>query len=253
MPAIAVIAHRGASSYAPENTIPAFDLALEMGADGLETDIRATKDGILVLLHDHTLDRTTDGRGPVSERTWVEVRQLDAGSWFAPAFAGTRIPTLDEFLAHYGRRTFLALEIKAAGIEAAVARALEAYRAEKSITVTSFNWDTLVALKKLQPSLRVGWLTRQFDEEVIEQISSIGGVQICPPASQITPQLVAFAGAKGLEVRAWGVSDEAAMSRAVEAGVDGMTVNFPDKLIAYLRAHGNAPMKGAATSYRTGT
>ena len=236
MPKIAVIAHRGASSYAPENTIPAFDLALEMGADGLETDIRATKDGVLLLLHDQTLDRTTDGRGPVSEQTWGEVRQLDAGAWFAAAFAGTRIPTLDEFLARYGGRVALALEIKGAGIEAAVARILAPYDLVASVTVTSFSWDALVTLKRLQPSLRVGWLTRRFDAEAMDQVLGIGGAQICPPASQITPELVALAKAKRLEVRACGVSDEAAMRRVVEAGADGMTVNFPDKLIAYLRA-----------------
>ena len=97
-----VLAHRGASGYAPENTFAAFDRAIEMGAPGAETDVRATADGVLVLLHDRTLDRTTDGHGPVAELELAGVQALDAGSWLDPRFAGERIPTADAFLARYG-------------------------------------------------------------------------------------------------------------------------------------------------------
>jgi len=91
-----VIAHRGESATAPEQTLVAFELAAELGADMIEADVRRTPDGRLVLLHDALLDRTTDGRGPLSALSFDELRQLDAGSWFSPRFAGERIPLLDE-------------------------------------------------------------------------------------------------------------------------------------------------------------
>ncbi len=230
-----VIAHRGASAYAPENTFPAFDLALAMEADALETDIRATRDGILVLLHDHRVERTTNGQGDIAELMWAEVQSLDAGSWFAPEFAGTRVPSLASFLARYAALLPLALEVKGEGIEHAVITALKAVREPREITITSFSFATLALIKRLQPTLRVGWLTRCFDEEAIARVRAIGGEQICPPAEQTTAARVTWAKERGLEVRAWGVRDEAAMISVVEAGADGMTVNFPNKLIACLR------------------
>lgn len=230
-----VIAHRGASAYAPENTFPAFDLALAMGADALETDIRTTRDGVLVLLHDHRVERTTNGQGDIAALSWAEVQSLDAGSWFASEFAGARVPSLASFLARCAALIPLVLEIKAEGIEHAVIAALATARQAREITITSFSFATLAAIKRLQPMLRVGWLTRHFDEEAIARVCAIGGTQICPPADQITAARVALAKGRGLEVRAWGVRDEAAMIGVVETGADGMTVNFPDKLIAYLR------------------
>src|SRR5579859_5877640 len=108
-----VIAHRGASAYAPENTEVAFDQGVALGADALETDVRATRDGVLVLLHDANVDRTTSGNGPVAELTWQEVQQLDAGAWKAARYAGQRVPRLDWFLDRYGAICPLYLEIKA--------------------------------------------------------------------------------------------------------------------------------------------
>lgn len=233
-----VIGHRGASSYAPENTFPSFDLALEMGADGLETDIQATQDGVLVLIHDRRVDRTTNGSGAVNESTWADLGALDAGAWFAPRFAGTRIPTLEAFLARYAGRTGLALEIKAPGVEAGVVDALRRYDLGTSLTLTSFNWESVIAVRELAPALRVSWLTRTFDPEAIERVRAAGMVQICPKATEITPELVDLAHREGLEVRAWGLADEALMVRVVESGADGTSINFPDVLLGYLRERG---------------
>src|SRR5262245_14980881 len=107
-----VIAHRGASSYAPENALAAFDLALDMGARHLEFDVQASADGHLVVIHDDTLARTTNGTGAVSGLTLDALRSLDAGAWFRPEFAGERIPLLTEVLERYGGRAHLHLEIK---------------------------------------------------------------------------------------------------------------------------------------------
>src|SRR5690348_10584821 len=96
-----ILAHRGASGYAPENTHAAFELACQMRADAIETDFRLTRDGVLVLVHDERVDRTTDGSGSVSELTWEQLARLDAGAKFRPDFAGERIPRVDEFLDRY--------------------------------------------------------------------------------------------------------------------------------------------------------
>src|SRR5439155_7022002 len=97
-----VIAHRGASAYATENTEASFDQGIALGADALETDVRATRDGVLVLIHDAQVDRTTNGHGPVADLTWEEIRQLDAGNWKDSRYAGQRVPRLDWFLDRYG-------------------------------------------------------------------------------------------------------------------------------------------------------
>src|SRR6266700_421843 len=115
-----VIGHRGAAGLAPENTFAGFDLALEIGVDGIETDVQKTKDGKLVLFHDDLLDRTTNGTGVLQEMSWQELQRLDAGSWFDSKYAGERIPLLIEALERYGTRTCFDLEIKQIGIEYAV-------------------------------------------------------------------------------------------------------------------------------------
>src|SRR5262245_17599925 len=107
-----VIAHRGASSYAPENTFAAFDLALQMGAHQIEIDVECTSDDYIVVIHDDTVDRTTDGAGLVTDQTLAALRELDAGAWFGAMFAGERIPLFEEVLARYKGRAHLHTEIK---------------------------------------------------------------------------------------------------------------------------------------------
>ena len=107
-----VIAHRGASAYAPENTLAAFDLAIRMGVRHIEFDVHSSCDGHIVVIHDDTLDRTTNGSGPVSNHTLAPLRELDAGSWFGAAFAGERVPTFDDVLSRYGGRIHIHAEIK---------------------------------------------------------------------------------------------------------------------------------------------
>src|SRR5262249_31801739 len=115
---VKVACHRGANRYAPENTLPAIELAAALGADFVEIDIRTTKDGKLVLMHDATVNRTTNGKGKVSDLTLDETRKLDAGAWFGKPFAGTRVPTLDEGLAALGNKTGVYLDAKDVAPEA---------------------------------------------------------------------------------------------------------------------------------------
>ena len=108
-----VFGHRGARAYAPMNTIPSFELALKQGADGVKLDVRLTRDGEMVILHNETVDETSDGTGHVEDLMLAEIKALDAGAWFNPAFKGTRIPTLDEVFEAIGKRRRINVEIKA--------------------------------------------------------------------------------------------------------------------------------------------
>jgi glycerophosphoryl diester phosphodiesterase len=219
------IAHRGASGYAPENTTAAFDLAIEMHADAIETDVQLTHDGYLVLFHDTRLDRASNGIGPVGERTLDELRDLDLGSWFDTSFAGLRIQTLSEALDAYLDRIPFVLEIKD---PAAAVPMMEAIPATDRIEITSFDWDALLRAKVRESRFRFGFLAPQFDEETIERCVAAGLGQVCPHADTVTADLVADAHARGLDVRAWGISRRDQIDALLAAGADGATCNWPD-------------------------
>ena len=236
------IAHRGASSYAPENTFAAFDLAIEMGARHLELDVHFSSDGHLVVIHDDTVDRTTDGSGPVTGRSLAALTALDAGAWFDPRFKGERIPTLGAVLERYWE-AHLHVELK--GHSAGLAqRAVDMIRSRgiaTNVTITSFQKAKLEETRAYAPELPTGWLVGEVSDAVVAQARAMGLTQLCPRASAVTPELVSRLHAEGLVVRAWGVATEDLMRQVVTAGADGMTVNFPDKLLAYLATPGLRP------------
>jgi glycerophosphoryl diester phosphodiesterase len=235
-----ILAHRGASGYAPENTFAAFELARTMGAGGIETDVQRTADGVLVLVHDSKVDRTTDGSGAVADLTWDELSKLDAGSWLDPKWAGERIVRFDAFLAWSypdGAASSDApdgfvtcLEVKAADategtIETLTARGLTE---RPDLQLSSFNWETALRVHEALPGLVVGFLTPRFDEDEIERVLAAGLPQICPRADLLTPELVALAHGRGLNVRAWGVGTREHLALVYGSGADGTTLNWPD-------------------------
>jgi len=231
-----ILAHRGASGYAPENTWPAFRLARELGANGIETDVQLSKDGVLVLVHDSKLDRTTNGSGPVADLTWAELSQLDAGSWLDPRFAGERIVRLDEFLdwclpdpLAAGELT-ICLEVKApAAADPLVALLNErALTGQPSLQLTSFHWESVLRVHAALPGLVAGFLTPRFDGAEITRVVEAGLPQICPRADLLTPELVAEAHGRGISVRAWGVATREDLARVYTSGADGTTLNWPD-------------------------
>jgi glycerophosphoryl diester phosphodiesterase len=236
-----VIGHRGAAALAPENTWTGFDLALELGVDAIETDVRATRDGVLVLLHDERLDRTTDGHGPVQQMTWAAVRQLDAGAWFDARYAGQRVPGLKATLARYGQRTHLVLEIKREGVEAATLTMVRSAGLLERVTFTSFSFPIAAWLKSTCPEVKVGYLSPEVGPDAVKRALEAGLDQFCPPAGSVTRALVSDWQARGLEVRAWGVRDVELMQRAIRARVDGMTVDFPDLLLEALGRRQSMP------------
>lgn len=229
-----VIGHRGAAALAPENTWTGFDVALSIGVDAIETDIRATSDGELILMHDESIDRTTNGSGLVHRTPWSEIKTLDAGSWFSKAYRGTRVPRLWETLERYGHRTHLTLEIKQSGVEFEALKMVQALSLQAAVTFTSFDFTVVQQLKTQAPDIQVGWLLPHIDQTQIMKAIQAGLNQVCPPAKLLSPELVSVWRGLGLEVRAWGVSDPDVMMLALIAGVDGMTVDFPQLLLKVL-------------------
>lgn len=230
MSSINVIAHRGASAYAPENTFPAFELAYKMQADAIETDVRCTKDNVLVLIHDETVDRTTNGKGRVSELTIEEIKNLDAGFWFSPEFSGARIPTLGEFLVYFGDKLHLVLEIKERRAFAGTLNMVRVLNLLNNVTFTSFDIEIIKRIKQIETKARVGFLTRKVNEILLRVLKTYGIEQVCPKAEFISPDTVSLTKRFHIAIRAWGVEDEETMKRLLELGVCSMTINFPDKL-----------------------
>jgi glycerophosphoryl diester phosphodiesterase len=222
---VILIGHRGASAQAPENTFASFDLAISQGADAVETDIRATKDGALVLMHDATVDRTTNGRGAVGELRLAEIEALDAGSWFGPRFAGERAPTLDGFLARYARRLPLVLEIKEPGTVAGIVDLVNQHQAEA--TYVSFHVAALERVLQITPEARVGILTTTLDEELMTRAAGLGSGELVALASAVTLELVQSVHRLGLAIRAWGIRDVGSLLRVASMGVDGVAVDWP--------------------------
>ena len=224
-------AHRGASSYAPENTMSAFRLGLEMGANGIETDVQRTKDGVLVLFHDDTLTRVTGQSGSVKDYTYAELQE------FSVTVHGQsdRIPTLEEFLQAFGalELTF-AIELKQPFTEEDTVAMLNKYGMKEKTVITSFQLECLMRARACAPDYRMGYLTMDINPLTLPVMDTIGIQEVCPEAPLVTPALVEALHGKGYSVRAWGVSNESLMKAVYDAGADGMTVNFPDKLTEYI-------------------
>jgi glycerophosphoryl diester phosphodiesterase len=229
-------AHRGASEYAPENTLSSFYLGLIQGANGIETDVRKTKDGVLVLFHDSTLDRVSNGSGNVCDYTYEELKSIEIYGKVTNGFYD-RIVTLREFLEKFHSYDInFAIELKGEGVEEETLAMVKEYGIMNKTTFTSFTFEFIKKIKELDSTARVGWLTSSTDDEAVEQILQIGGEEIAPKAQTITAELMKKWRGAGLGVRAWGVSNIELMEKACQLGVDGMTVNFPDKLRDYLAA-----------------
>jgi len=220
-------AHRGASQYAPENTMMAFELGLSMGANGIETDIQLTKDGVPVLFHDDTLARMTGKPGSVGDYTYEELRWF----WVEKGILKDRIPTLKGFLDKYADKDItFALEMKKPGTHKIVADAVRSYGIGAKTVVTSFIFEELLALRAYAPELTCGYLTKNVNEETLQKMRQAGIDELCPKAEEITAEKVVFWHESGFNVRAWGVSTPELMEQVWAAGVDGRTVNFPDLL-----------------------
>lgn len=244
-----LIAHRGFSSDAPENTYDAFDLAIQHGFNNIETDVQLTADGVPILIHDDTLDRTTNGKGPVSKASIGYVKSLDSGIWFeAPSdgvgrhgpasYGDSFIPTLEEFLERYEGNVNLHLELKSREQElsAKVATLLDEYGWTKpespdgpGVTISSFDASQLWRSKNTMPHLDHGFLLNRITALDCELAMSIGCSGIYPNAASVTPEDVQVAEMQALAVRTWGVRTESDLLKARASGAAGTTVDWPLK------------------------
>lgn len=227
-------AHRGASEYAPENTMSSFYLGLLQGANGIETDVQRTKDGVLVLFHDDTVNRVSDGSGKLCDYTLSELENLKIYGNNTTGFYD-RIVTLRKFLETFSQYDItFAIELKGEGVEKDTLDMIEEFGIMDKTTFTSFNFDYIKKIKELNPNARVGWLTEKVSDEVIDMLLSIGGEEIAPMAENVTEELMNKWRKLGLGVRAWGAFDVSLMKKMCMLKVDGMTVNFPDRLSQYI-------------------
>lgn len=227
---------------APENTMAAFERAVELGADALELDLHLTRDNELVVIHDETLDRTTDGSGPVHERSLGELMRLDAGRWFGEGFAGQRIPRLAEVLDRFAGRVPLALEIKAGstffpGIEEKVVSALRQHGVIDQGAVASFDHYALRRLKEIEPTIRTAALLvgRPVSLSALAGPAKADGLAL--EASFVTKTEVEACRASGLQLVVWVVNDPAQMRHFIKLGVDGIITDRPDLLRLALSEH----------------
>jgi glycerophosphoryl diester phosphodiesterase len=228
-----VIAHRGASGHLSENTLPAYELAVEQRADMIEIDLHRTRDGATVVAHDEELS-ALGGKGEIATATLAEVRALDAGG-------GERVPTLDEVLDRFGERIPFNLELKRAsratyeGLERAVVDAVRQRGLLKRTLFSSFSDPVLQRLRALAPEARLARLFSLRDpERPLERARAVGAEAINPWRGLVQPELIEAAHAEGLAVYVFTVNEEEEMRSLLDLGVDGIFTNFPDRLRALL-------------------
>jgi glycerophosphoryl diester phosphodiesterase len=245
-----VCGHRGACGQAPENTLTAFQKALEAGATWIEFDVQLSADGIPIILHDDTLERTTSLKQPVrpTALSLSQLKELDAGSWFSPTFTGEKIPTLEEVLAEFGSSLGLNIEIKSTagfeadnGLEQKIAALVRQYKLEDTALISSFDPLRLNSLNRHDPELRLAFLYDDKPEKYppnfdpIALARSLNAAALHPPFKIIDEGLVSRTHANNLAINTWTVNEIPDLQRMIELRVDMVITNYPDRLAGLLR------------------
>ena len=229
-----VIAHRGASMYAPENTIAAFELAVEMGADAIELDTMLTADGIPVVIHDQSLERTTNESGNVSSMTVAEIKLLDAGSRFYVRFAEEKIPTLEEVFSAVGNKILINVELKNYTSpfdrlpETVVALVMKKGLSDR-VLLSSFNPIALIKAQRASEEIRRAALIGggpKIARGIIEAFTDYFALH--PEVSLVNQGVVDKHHAAGHQVNVWTVNEESEMMKLLSMGVDGLITDKPD-------------------------
>jgi glycerophosphoryl diester phosphodiesterase len=231
-----VIAHRGASGYRPENTLPAMEYAIALGADMIETDLHVTRDGVVVIAHDEELERL-GGQGRIGEASLADLRGLDAGE-------GAVIPTLDELLDCVDGRLPLNLELKSSavlgdyrGLEAQALGAVRGRGLLEQVLFSAFSVPVVERLRALEPSARIGLLvTALHGEGAVERAVALGAESLNPWVGMVDRSLVESAHGAGLAVHSYTANSAEEMGKLLDLGVDGIFTNFPDRLRELIRA-----------------
>jgi|AGTN01.3.fsa_nt_gi Glycerophosphoryl diester phosphodiesterase len=235
-----VIAHRGGRKWAPENTMIAFKKSMNAGCDGVELDIHRCKSGELVVIHDETLDRTTDGKGLVKDFTYDEIKKLDAGKWYAKEFEGERVPLLSEVLEAFDGKMLINIEIKNTpieyvGIEDDLINLLRKYKHPEKIMISSFDHELIRRIHKISPIYEVAFLDASIIADVGEYGKKLGATAWNAAHYELRPDAVKRAQKAGLSVNVWTVDGIPDWKRAMEWNVDGIVTDDPAGLIDFLK------------------
>lgn len=251
-----IIAHRGAMAYAPENTIAAFKLGIELCADAIELDLRQTKDKIPVALHDATVNRTTNGNGNVLNYTLAELKKLDAGSWFNNKFNSEKIPSLQEVIDIVTDSVILIIELKEGNetypdIEENAISIIRENKIESHTILKSFDPNVLERLRKLAPDIpllyvytfRLPWLGMIIDRGItFGSIFNIDTDYLQPHRFFLSESFVKAAQSHGFKIISWGVNSEEDIIESLEYGVDGIETDYPDKVFKLVNKKSRSPM-----------
>ena len=229
-------AHRGASGYFPENTMLSFRKAIELGATGIETDVQMTSDGVLVLIHDEYVNRTTNGSGLVKDFSYADLNNLDAGSWYNKNYSSEKIPTAEQLIIlAKSNNILLNLELKNdhviyPGIEEKLIEMIYKYKYEDKIILSSFNHYSMVNCKQISKEIKTGllYMARLYHPEVY--CKHIGADALHPYFCSINKEIIDNAKKEGLLVNPFTVNDEVHMQNLIISGVDGLITNYPDRL-----------------------
>jgi glycerophosphoryl diester phosphodiesterase len=237
---VEVVGHRGAAGDAPENTLTSFAMAVEQGADAIELDVHLSKDGRIVVCHDATVNRTTNGKGAIADLTVDELKKFDAGFWAAKQFAGERLPLLEEVFDLVPAAVRINIEIKSdsPALRESLIDMLHRRGLLERVFVSSFNHECLINLKKAEPNVRIGLL---YDVEPLTptQARDKYGVDIYslhPHHKLVDRAFVEEAKRLGMRVYPWTVNGAPRMRELIEAGVSGIITDFPGKLRGLLQA-----------------
>ena len=230
-PRLFCFGHRGARGHAPENTLTSVQQALDLGADGIEVDVHWA-DGQLMVIHDDTLERTTDGFGPVAEKSFDYLRSLDAGE-------GESIPTLAEVFDAVQRRAIINVELKGAGTAEPVVRLIEHYVRKQDwryedFLISSFDLAQIRAVKNLLPAIRTGALIEKVPSGQAEFAARLGAWSLHPSKRCVTSGLVADAHRRGLKVFVYTVNRPAEIALVNRLGADGVFTDYPERVVSFL-------------------
>jgi len=231
------IAHRGASGIAPENTKIAFVLALDLGAQAIEFDVQLTRDNVPIVFHDDTLDRTTDGKGLVSDTDFSVIERLDAGSWFSAKYRRVEVPTLEEVLSSIGKRVLLNIELKPdtrmERLVRHVVTAVARFDLFQSTVFSSFDPDAIRMLRRLVPGARLGVLCMPDGIDAAMRLAEdVGAENLHPAKSIVDDRFVSAVHAAGYNVWSWTANAPEDIERLVVAGVDGIFSDHVDRVRA---------------------
>ena len=251
MAKINVISHRGANIYAPQNTLPAFRKSVEIGVDGFETDVHLSKDGVPVICHNYTIDKTSNGKGSISQMTLEELKSYDFGSYFSERYKDTPLPTLDEFLELVTKTDIKILNIELkepkeneTEIVSETIRLVKEYGLFDKLLISSFAPKLLVEAKEIDPQTKTGLLYSPNSKDVLtiarKPIEFAMGIKVDalhPYYMFVGEDYVKNAHLAGIEVNPWTVDSVKAIERMIGCGVDGIITNFPDVVKGLIEKH----------------